>query len=113
MMLLALTGCAYRVALTSLPMPAQVTLPDGRVVVTPTEADLRWAPFAHQVVIANAPGHRTLAVDLREHEIKFWRLVGTTVFHPATIVGRPRGEIRLVLVPEHGPAGTWTSDELP
>jgi hypothetical protein len=108
-----LAGCAYTVALTSTPMPARVALPDGRIVATPTEARLRWAPFGHQVVTATAPGYRPLTVDLRRDEVTLGRWVATSVFRPATWFGAPRGEVRLVLVEEHGPAGTWGGEAAP
>jgi hypothetical protein len=113
MIALLLLGCPYRVTLTSDPTPAQLVLPDGSAAVTPLEAKLRWAPFSKQEVVATAPGYRPLTVDLRDHEIRLWRLVGTTLFRPATIGGAPRGEVELVLVPDHGPAGTWTEDQVP
>jgi hypothetical protein len=92
MILLWLAACAYRVNLTSLPMPARVTLPDGSVVVTPVEVQARWVPFgAHQITV-DAPGYRPLTVDLRRS-------------------GGPNGEVRLVLVPDHGPAGTWSTED--
>lgn len=108
-----LAGCAYKVALSSVPTPVEVVLPDGRVVVTPVEVDLRWAPFGHQPIVARAVGYRPLELDLRRDEIRLGRLVGTTLGHPSTLWGRPRGEIRLLLVREHGPAGTWDPADLP
>lgn len=111
--LLACAGCAYTVTLTSDPTPAQVTLPDGRTVATPAEVTLRWAPFGHQRIVASAPRHRTLEVDLRRTEIRLHRFVGGTLAHPGTLLGEPRGEVRLVLAPEHGPAGTWNPEEIP
>jgi hypothetical protein len=105
-MILWLTGCVYRVALTSVPMPAQVTLPSGEMVVTPVEVDLRWAPLRPQVLTVSAPGHRSVTVDLHRDEVRFGRLVATTLFRSSTWSGAPRGEVRVVLVPEHGPAGT-------
>ncbi len=106
-----LAGCAYTVTLTSAPMPARVQLPGGRVVATPVDAKLRWAPWSHQVVTADAPGYRTLVVDLRDDEVRLGRWIATSLFRPATWSGAPRGEVRLVLVPEHGPSGTWSADD--
>ena len=111
MTLALLAGCAYRVALTSLPMPARVELPGGETVVTPAEVTLRWAPFGHQSVVVTAPGHRRLEVDLRRDEIRLGRLVATSVCRPRTLFGAPRGEVRFLLVPDHGPAGTWAPAE--
>lgn len=112
-MILALAACAYRVSLTSTPAPAEVVLPDGRTIVTPRTVRLRYVPFGHQRITATAPGYRAIEVDLRRTEIRWWRYVGQSLAHPGTLAGAPRGEVRLVLVPEHGPAGTWSPEEIP
>ncbi len=113
MVLLALLGCAYKVTLASLPTPATVTLPDGSSVLTPATVRLRWVPFGHQRITVTSPDHRDLAVDLRDREIRLSRMIGTSIWRPGTIFGAPRGEIRFVLVPEHGPSGTWSEEEVP
>lgn len=114
-----LGGCAYRVRLTSTPSPAQVVLPErGPVAVeesvaTPTDVTFRWSPFNSQVVAVSAPGHRVLTVDLRAHEIKFTRYIGDLLFHPGAMFGGdPQGHVSFVLVPVHGPVGTWDPDEV-
>lgn len=113
MLVLALLGCAYKVTLASIPTPATITLPDGSSVLTPATVRLRWAPFGHQRVTVESPDHRPLTVDLRDREIRLWHLIGTSVWRPGTLAGAPRGQIRFVLVPVHGPSGTWTEDEVP
>ena len=69
----------------------------------------RWNPARP----AQAPRHRPFEADLRKTEIRFWRFVGGTIAHPATLGGRPRGEVELMLVPEHEPAGAWNPEEIP
>ncbi len=108
-----LPGCAYRVALSSAPQPAEVVLPGGGIVTTPTEVRLRWVPVGHQWVEVRAPGHRPLLVDLRRSEIKGYRYLSDTLWRPGTLAGDPRGEVRFQLVPEHGPVGTWGPEEIP
>lgn len=108
-----LSGCAYKVALSSDPAAAVVRLPEGDEVITPDVVDLRWRPFGEQVVVVSSPGYRTTAFDLRDREIRWGRYVTDTLFRPATLFGAPRGEVRFVLVPEHGPAGTWREDDVP
>jgi hypothetical protein len=107
------SGCAYRVTMSSTPAAATVQLPDGGRTVTPDEVVLRWRPFQSQVVQVSAPGYRTVAIDLRDREIRWSRYVTDTLFRPATLVGAPRGDVRFVLVPEHGPVGTWGEDDVP
>lgn len=107
------SGCAYRVSLASLPSGAQVTLPDGSTIATPSETTLRWKPFSKQEITVRAVGYRPLTIDLRRSEVRLSRYIRDALFRPRTWRGEPRGEIELVLVPEHGGAGTWTADEVP
>lgn len=113
LLVLALTGCAYKVTLTAQPAATEILLPDGQRIVPPADVRLRYVPFGHQRIRAAAEGYRTLEVDLRRDEIRLFSLVVGTLAHPSTLWGRPRGEVRLVLIPEHGPAGTWTPEEIP
>jgi hypothetical protein len=110
---LLLPGCAYRVTLASRPSAVTVALPDGSRVTTPAEVRLRWVPFGHQRVTATADGYRPLTVDLRRDEIRWSRFVIGTIAHPSVLSGKPRGEVELVLIPEHGPVGSWTEDDIP
>jgi len=112
-LLLTSAGCAYKVKVSSQLAGVSVELPDGERVIAPTEFDARWVPFGSQVIRASAPGHRTLEVDLRDREVRFGHYITDTLFRPATLFGAPRGEVRLVLIPEHGPAGTWSEDAVP
>jgi hypothetical protein len=108
-----LAGCPYKVTLTAQPATAEVTLPGGDQIALPADVKARYVPFGHQRIRATADGFRDLEVDLRAEEVRLFSLVVGTLAHPSTLWGRPRGEVRLVLVPEHGPAGTWTPDEIP
>jgi hypothetical protein len=90
MILLALAACVHTVAVTSDPTPAELTLPDGTLVVTPAEIEVPWTPFRPWTVIARAPGRRPLTLDVKRRD----------------------DELRLLLVREHGPAGTWTEEEV-
>ena len=111
--LLGLMGCSYRVRLRSDPQPVEATLPSGRVVLTPSVVRLKWTPFGRQWVTFSAPGYRPLTLDLRKREVRLLRMTGQAVRHPRTLLGEVRGDVLVVLVPEHGPAGTWTADDLP
>jgi len=111
--LVGLMGCSYRVRLRSDPQPVEATLPSGRVVLTPSVVRLKWTPFGRQWVTFSAPGYRPLTLDLRKREVRLLRMSGQAVRHPRTLLGEVRGDVFVLLVPEHGPAGTWTADELP
>jgi hypothetical protein len=108
-----LGGCPYKVTLTAQPPDTEVTLPDGDRIALPADVKVRYVPFGHQRIQAAADGFRTLEIDLRKEEVRLFSLIVGTLAHPSTLWGRPRGEVRLVLMPEHGPAGTWTPDEIP
>ena len=101
------SGCAYKVALKSTPSAVLIELPGGAVAPTPTTYIARWAPFNSVPIRATARGYRPLEVDLRRTEVRFGR------FLLRGFRGRPRGEVELVLVPEHGPVGTWIEQDLP
>lgn len=108
MLVLALSGCAYKVGLESVPPAAVVQFPDGTATNTPTTYVARWAPFNEVRIRATARGYRPLELDLRQSEVKFGRF-----FWRGLRFNRPRGVVQLILVPTHGPAGTWTEADLP
>lgn len=109
---LFLPGCAYRLHLSSTPEPAQVLLPDGRVVRTPTDETFRWTLDNEQIVQVSAPGYRTFAVDLRDREIKLTRYIVGIFTRWGRGRDAPRGHVAFVLVPAHGPVGTWDPEEV-
>lgn len=102
MLLLALVGCTYSVHLASRPSPAVVQLPDGRRVTTPDEIRLRWRPFRKQVATVTALGYRPLEVDLSRLRLRSGRAFSGQA-----------GEVEVLLVPDHGPTGTWTVEDVP
>jgi len=110
---LLLTACSYKVRVSSATAGVAVELPDGERAIPPFDYEARWAPFNEQVIHATAQGYRPLTLDLRAREVRLGRYVTDTLFRPATLFGAPRGEVRLVLVPEHGPVGTWSDEEVP
>jgi hypothetical protein len=114
---LVLAGCAWRVHVASIPVQAQIELPTEQRVVTPRDITFRYWPFGHQRILVSAKGYRTIEADLRIDEIRSLRYLGTTLRGPRRYGDREdggaRGEIRYVLVPEHGPAGTWDAEDLP
>ena len=113
MCVLLLQGCAYKVAISSVPAGAEVLLPDGSTITTPGETVLRWAPFNKQSVTVLAAGYRPITVDLRRSELRAGRIARDSLLRPATLAGAPRGYLSVILVPEHGAVGTWTEDEVP
>lgn len=124
LLLLALAqGClVHRVRVESEP-PGAVVKVNGRVRgATPVEFKVWWSPplvrdYAMQVSL---PGYRPVVADregaLRpaplRAEVRLWRYL----LHPLRVrqwLGvEPRSTYSYVLVPEHGPSGTWTLEEL-
>lgn len=112
-LVLLLSGCAYKVRLVSEPDGALFTLPDGSLVSSPAEVTVRWVPFGSQPLVCEAPGYRTLELDLRRDEVRWSHYLRDTLVRPRTLFGEPRGTVRLVLVPEHGGVGTWDASNVP
>ena len=106
-------GCAYKVKLSSNPLAADVRLPDDTIVATPADVTLRYVPFGHQRIVITAPGYRVVEMDLRKTEIKLGRYITDAIFRPGTWLGNSRGQVHVVLVPNHGPVGTWDPAEVP
>lgn len=101
-MLLLLFACTYTVHLSSRPTPAIVQLPDGRRVTTPTDVKLRWKPLKRETAIVSASGYRPLEVEL-------WKLR----LRSGRALSGERGDLTLLLIPDHGPAGTWSPADVP
>jgi hypothetical protein len=106
-------GCAYTMRLASSPGSAEITLPDGKVVVTPTTQTFVLRPFGHQWIEVRAPGYRTMRVDVRRRQVRTLRYVTDSIMHPSMVMGANRGDIRFVLVPDHGGVGSWDVTEVP
>lgn len=121
LLLLSQACVVHRVRVESEPPGAVVRL-DGKVRgVTPVEFNTVWTPpFVKDYVLGlSLPGYRPVRTEggwnhpspLRR-EVRFWRYL----LHPLSwmkIIGRaPRSKYTFVLVPEHGPAGTWTPEDV-
>lgn len=65
---------------------------------SPGQVRVRWIPFVHPKVLVIAPGYRRMTIPLKVGMSALW--------------GRPRA-IELVLIPNHGPSGTWTEEDVP
>lgn len=109
---IALSGCAYHVRIESAPAAATVSLPNGDRVVTPETVRFFWYPFAHQRVVVSAPGYRTVEMDLgrRGGEVTFWHVLRARMRVFRNLGERTAQRVEVVLIPEHGPSGTWTPE---
>lgn len=88
-------GCIRHVLLTSDPIGARVERRGEELGTTPLEIDVWKLPFSPQRVTLSLPGYRTVEMPLN-HRLGWLRMRTTQ---------------ELVLIPDHGPAGTWTPEE--
>ena len=108
-----LWGCAHRVMLDSDPPGATVRM-DGKMVgVTPTELQVRWVPFTDNEVQLKMPKRRAVTLDLHD-DLGVGRLTWEfCTFQYGKLLGKkPRTHHRAHFVRKHGPAGTWSPDEV-
>jgi hypothetical protein len=89
---LLLPGCASTLSAYSQPIGAIVELESGERLVTPTELSASVWPRPRQTIEVHATGYRRL-----ETRVPYFS----------------RGQWMIVLVPEHGPVGTWDENDLP
>lgn len=93
------SGCAYTVRLLSEPDGARVHLPDGVVVTTPGQVQLRTTPFRAYPVLVELPGYRALEVDLQRTHGR------ALVFVEAAVTQGGDREVTFLLEPVHPPPG--------
>jgi hypothetical protein len=102
------------------PPGAEVRLPDNHVVSTPSIVKVHYTFFTPAPIVVTAPGYRTMSYDLRHRpgfgqpEISVWRVALYPIWHPfAAFRKEPLRRLEFVMVPEHGPAGTWEPSSVP
>jgi hypothetical protein len=114
LLLLASSGCAHRVAITSDPMGAQVRRGKRTLEPTPTEVVVWSVPFSRPEVELTMPGYRPMLVELRKDKKparRAWEFLTFRYRRALALV--PNSRHQVIMVPAHGPAGTWTSDDVP
>lgn len=108
-----LWACAHRVTITSEPPGATITVRDKRLGPAPQEVRFWWYPFRPMKVKVSAEGYRSLTMKLNDDlgPLHFTRLLFTGRW--AKMVGlRPAANHEVMLIRQHGPAGTWTSEDV-
>lgn len=120
--LLLAQGCVHKVHVDSEPPGAQVKVNGVVRGATPVDFKVVWSPpfvRAYKMQLS-LPGYRTVTSDaagwLRpsplRREVRLWRYL----LHPFQLrkwLGIvPRSSFNYVMVPEHGPAGTWDAEDL-
>jgi len=87
-----LGACGPTLKVLSEPIGALVELEDGERILTPATIESSVWPRKRYQVTVHASGYRSLQVPVPYNS---------------------RGEWVLVLVPEHGPVGTWSEEDVP
>ena len=106
-----LIGCSYGVVVASSPPGASVYLDDVVAGVTPLQGEVRNRR-RRPAVRVELTGYRSFEVDMRSDLGPVDRL-RYNLRHPWIVLGtRPPPTRTLVLIPEHGPAGTWTPEDV-
>ncbi len=114
LILLGSLGCAHRVAVSSDPVGAQVHRGQRTLGPTPTELVIWSIPFSRPKLRLTMPGYRPMVVELRKDKKplkRSWEFLTFRYKRAFAIV--PNVHHQVILVPVHGPAGTWTSDDIP
>lgn len=106
-------GCAHRVAIHTEPPGATIKV--GRKVIGPAPQEVRfwWWPGRPMRVRVEKRGYRPLVIEASDtvHARSFLRDFFT--FHYKRMVGlTPRASVNVLLIRDHGPAGTWTPDDV-
>ena len=100
-MILMLWSCTYSVHIATRPTPALISLPDGTRIVSPADTRLKWSPLKRQTLTVSAQGHRPITVNIRDLRLRSGRALSGQ-----------KGDLELILVPQHGSSGTWTEDDV-
>mgnify|MGYP005677587869 CR=1 FL=1 len=110
--LLQTLACRHKVEIESAPYGADVYWKEESLGKTPMEYTFWWYPGRRIPITVQYFGYRTSILDVHRSispliiaddiiHIRILRLLGLT----------PRNVHSAVLVPEHGPAGTWTPED--
>ena len=110
-----MSGCAHTVEIRSEPAGAAVTLMHrGSVGLTPVQVKVWDIPLTRPAARIALSDYRTVNLDLRR-EIRPWaraRHLLMLRWRHALARG-PTASHLVLLVPRHGPAGTWSAEEVP
>lgn len=76
-------------------------------MIAPAVVNVPVKPFRRAELTVTAPGYRTMVLDIRKLDVARSVLGGRRLWRPASW---PRGHserVQLLMIPEHGPAGSW------
>lgn len=106
-------GCVQKISIVSDPVGAQVRMGQRDWGTTPTTVTLWSVPFRPHVARVTFPGYRAVDVDLGPDRRPAARLVDLVLLRPGRALGWvPAGSHEVILVRRHGPAGSWSAEEV-
>ena len=107
--LLQTLACRHKIEIESAPYGADVYWKEESLGKTPMEYTFWWYPGRRIPITVQYFGYRTSILDV--HRSISPLIIADDIIHVRVmrLLGlKPRNVHSAVLVPEHGPAGTWT-----
>lgn len=107
-----LIGCRHQVKIDSTPYGADVIWKEESIGTTPMTHTFWWYPGRKLQLDVQKYGYRPMYLSA-EDSISLRYLIGdVTHFRFTTLLGFDiRSTHTAVMIPEHGPAGTWTPED--
>ena len=110
--LLQSLSCRHKVTIESTPYGSDVYWKEESIGKTPMEYTFWWYPGRRIPITVEYFGYRTSVLDV--HRSISPLIIADDIIHfrIRRLIGRQiRNMHNAVLVPEHGPAGTWTPED--
>ena len=92
-------GCRYKLVVQTSPIGADVILNEKSLGPAPIEKLFWSSPFTQASLQIQKEGYRSIqtTVNLERRSVLRWI--------------RPENEFKFILIKNHGPVGTWTSED--
>lgn len=110
--LLLNSSCRHTVEIESAPYGADVYWKDQNIGQTPMEYSFWWYPTRRIPLTVQYFGYRTSVLDV--HRSISPLIIADDIIHfrLMRLIGlNTRNTHNAILIPEHGPSGTWTPDD--
>lgn len=108
---LLLLGCVHRIEVTTIPSGATLYREQARLGEAPATVPIRI--FSSTRIEARLPGYRSVTTQLRGMGTASFLADFLTLHWPRALGIQPRGTVEIRMMPEHGPVGTWTPEDVP
>jgi hypothetical protein len=104
---LLLLGCVHRIEVTTIPAGATLYRAQTHLGEAPAIVPMRI--FSSTRIEARLPGYRPVrGMGTASFFVDF-----LTLHWPRALGLQPRGTVEIRMMPEHGPVGTWTPEDVP